>query len=52
MTPEQYATISALRHEGYAIIVWTPEELDGADPGNVEDRSVELGWDIIAALKD
>ena len=45
-------TIEELRAEGYAVIVWTPEELDGASPRRVEDRSIELGWDVIDVLKE
>jgi len=44
-------TIQQLREEGYAIILWTPEELEGVAPKHVEDRSVELGWEIIETLK-
>ena len=44
-------TIQQLREEGYAIILWTPEEIEGVAPKHVEDRSVELGWEIIETLK-
>jgi hypothetical protein len=43
--------IDALRAKGYAVIVWTPEELAGASRNRVEDRLVELGWEVIADLK-
>jgi hypothetical protein len=46
------ATIQDLRQAGYAVIVWTPEELGSADPGLLEDRSIELGHEIIEALQD
>jgi hypothetical protein len=39
-----------LRKMGYAVVAFTPEELRGADPDNVEDRLVELGWDVIAVM--
>ena len=32
---------------GCAVVVFTPEELRGANPDHVEDRLVELGWDVI-----
>jgi hypothetical protein len=32
---------------GYAVVIFTPEELRGANPDHVEDRLVELGWDVI-----
>jgi hypothetical protein len=44
-------TIALLRAKGYAVIVWTPEELAGASRNRVEDRLVELGWEVIADLK-
>lgn len=50
-TPEEQQALNALSSRGYAVIVWSPDELAGADPRKVEDRSVELGWDIIEALK-
>lgn len=52
MTPEEIAAIQALRNRGFAVIVWTPEELAGASPNHVEDRSIELGWQVIEDLKD
>lgn len=39
-----------MRHAGYAVVCFTPEELRGADPDHVEDRLVELGWDVIDNL--
>jgi hypothetical protein len=44
-------TIALLRAKGYAVIIWTPEELAGASRNRVEDRLVELGWEVIADLK-
>jgi hypothetical protein len=41
---------SKMRHLGYAVICFTPDELRGADPDHVEDRLVELGWDVIDTL--
>ena len=51
MTTEQQRAIDDLRDAGYAVIVWTPEELGSAAPHRVEDRSIELGWDIIECLR-
>jgi hypothetical protein len=51
MTKDQEKAIEALRDEGYAIIVWTPEELNGVSSVRVEDRSTELGWEIIDDLR-
>jgi hypothetical protein len=35
---------------GYAVVIFTPEELRGANPEHVQDRLVELGWDVIDTL--
>lgn len=43
--------ISLLRDQGYAVVVFTSEELDGANPRKVSERLVELGWDVIDNLK-
>ena len=50
MSPEQQAAINSLRHEGYAVITWTPEELRGANPGDVEEASIASGYDAIREL--
>lgn len=50
MNDEQKRVIQELRQEGYAVIVWTPEELRDANADSVEERSIELGWDVIDAL--
>jgi len=51
MTPEEKAVVSELQSRGYAVIIWTPEELAGASRKHVEDRSVELGWHVIHDLQ-
>lgn len=51
MTVSEVAKICAqIRRSGYAVVVFNDEELRGADPGLVEDRLIELGWDVIDAL--
>lgn len=40
-----------MRDAGYAVIVWTPEELQGVAPDYVEERSIELGHEVIDCLK-
>ena len=52
MTTEEQAVIANLKSRGFAVIIWTPEELAGASRKHVEDRSVELGWQVINDLKD
>lgn len=44
-------SVDVLRHSGHAVIIWTPQELQGVNPRKVEDRSIELGYDIIEDLK-
>ena len=51
MTRDELLSIQKLREQGYAVIVWTPKELDGASPHKVEDRSIEVGWEVIEELK-
>jgi hypothetical protein len=46
-TQEELATIQALRYKGYAIIIWTPDELQGVDPDIIQDASISFGWDKI-----
>jgi hypothetical protein len=36
-------TIGELESEGYAIILWTPDELRGINPTKVEDYSIWAG---------
>ena len=47
---EIFALCVKMERLGYAVICFTPEELRGADPGHVQDRLVELGWDVIDTL--
>ena len=52
MTEKQGKVFAELRNEGYAVIAWTPEELDGVDPRHVAHRLIELGWEVIEDLKE
>jgi hypothetical protein len=45
-------TIQELREAGYAVVIFTPSELEGADPQKVEDSLVETAWDIIKIHAD
>ncbi len=40
-------SIDQLRDEGYAVVLFTPSELDGVDQDKVEDKLFEAGWEII-----
>jgi ATP-dependent Clp protease adapter protein ClpS len=44
--------MNRLHAAGYAVIVWTPDELEGVDPDEVEERSIEFGWAVIDSLKE
>lgn len=50
LTEEEVRVIRNIRSRGFAIIIWTPGELGDADPDHVQDRSIELGWDVIRDL--
>jgi hypothetical protein len=50
MTDEAMKFIQEIRDLGYAICIFTPEELNGAKPHKVEDELVSAGWDIIDNL--
>lgn len=52
MTPAQLQTLRELRHEGYAVCVFNPEELADADPKHVEDLMCERGWQAIETLQE
>ena len=52
MSEEQMRVIRELRHEGYAVTIWTPEELGEADPSRVQDRLSELGHEVIEDLNN
>lgn len=41
-----------LKKMGCAVVIFTPEELKGADAESVEDRMIERGWDAIEVLTD
>ena len=43
------ATIQSIRNRGFAVIVWTPSELESGDvsPDLMEEHSIEKGWDLI-----
>lgn len=43
--------LNDLAHKGYAVVVFTPQELEGVRPKYVEDRMVEVGWEVIETLK-
>lgn len=50
MTQQQLAAILGLRGTGYAVVLFTPEELRGANPDHVEYRAIELTTEVIDCL--
>lgn len=51
MTQEEWHVIKKFRDNGYAIVIFNKDELLGAPREDVEDRLVELGWDVIDTLR-
>jgi hypothetical protein len=47
MTASQLAAIRELRAEGWAVILWTPEELNGVHPSDVEDQSIQFASEYL-----
>jgi hypothetical protein len=43
----RHMTIEQLERAGYAIILWSPDELDGINPDDMEAYSIEKGHDFI-----
>ena len=41
--------LRGLNQRGYAVIIWTPNELQDVDPQMVEDRLIEYGQSLIEA---
>ena len=50
MTHEESGALKSLRHKGYAVVIFDPEELQGANRRHVEDALVSQAWDIIDSL--
>jgi hypothetical protein len=47
MKKEWLQTLREMRSEGYAVIVWTPEELGETDPDWVEDCCISYGSEYL-----
>ena len=43
-------TVRELRDSGYSVVIFTPDELRGAEPDEVADIMVERGWNAIETL--
>ena len=51
MNRELKDQLSVLRDEGYAVVIFTPDELEGVGSDDVEQALVMEGWDVIERLK-
>ena len=51
-TNEILDALKLLRDAGFAICAFDPEELDGVNPDEVEQRMCAAGWDCIDAWKE
>lgn len=47
MTKDQIAVLQDLAAEGYAVVLFTPEELQGIDPNKLEGAMISYGWEVI-----
>jgi hypothetical protein len=47
MTNEQLNVIRELTNQGYAVIIWTPEELGNVSASWVEEMSISYGCEYL-----
>jgi len=47
LTNEEKEVLRSLRLRGFAVIVWTPEELGDVSPESVEDASISYAWNYL-----
>ena len=52
MTDSELAALRALTARGYAVVIWTPDELRGANAEQIEQLMIERGANAIEALCD
>jgi len=50
LTEKDLEVLRDLKDRGFGVVIISPEELKNANPDKVEDRLVELSWDIINDL--
>lgn len=51
ITDAEHEALKSLHNRGYAVVVFTPEELNGVESKRVEERMIETGWDVISWLE-
>jgi hypothetical protein len=42
-----HAVMSWLKANGHCVVVFTPDEIDGADTEVMQDRMINAGWNVI-----
>ncbi len=47
LTEQELEMLRSLRERGYAVVLFSPEELGDTEPDQVEDYLIERGWDAI-----
>jgi len=47
LTEAELEMLRGLNARGFAVAVFTPDELDDADHLDVEDAMIEAGWNVI-----
>jgi hypothetical protein len=52
MKREWMDVMKEMWNEGYAVIVWTPEELGGVDPDWVMDCSISYGHEYLLGAEN
>lgn len=50
MTRVEQMAIDGLKARGFAVIVWTPDEIGEADTDGLEEVSIERGWNYINSM--
>lgn len=51
LTSEQLAVVETLRSQGFAVVVFSPTDLDGVHAENLQKRILADGWDHIEEMK-
>lgn len=47
LSTDELAVLLELRNRGFAVCVFNPSEIRGADIDTLEDRMTATGWDVI-----
>lgn len=47
LTDDELKVLQGLHERGFAVAVFSVDELDGADNIDVEDAMIEAGWNLI-----